>query len=112
MLNNMVRIIDSAADSQLLQLTVGQLFSGAQQIGQSKESAPFVLQRFLGDHAIAGYKSMLRDAISSMVPLLFMGGHVSDYQPLLVERQTAHGGWQQHCICSAVLAICTCVGSS
>ncbi|DBA69366.1 TPA: hypothetical protein ACH3X2_012940 [Trebouxia sp. C0005] len=91
MLNNMVRIIDSAADSQLLQLTVGQLFSGAQQIGQSKESAPFVLQRFLGDHAIAGYKSMLRDAISSMVPLLFMGGHVSDYQPLLVERQTAHG---------------------
>ena len=91
MLNDVVRIIDSATNPQLLQLTVGQMFSGAKQIGQSKESAPFVLQRFLYDHAIAEYKSMLRNAISSMVPLLFMGGHVSDYQPLLVERQTPNG---------------------
>lgn len=94
MLNDSVRIIDSAANPRLLHITISQLFSGAKELGQNAESAPFVLKRFLHDHAIAAYKGMLHNAISSMVPLLFMGGHVSDYQPLLVERQTPNGGWQ------------------
>lgn len=91
LLNDVVRVIDSRASPQLLHLTIAQLFSGVKQIGQTEHGSSFVLRRFLSDHGIANYKGMLRNAISSMVPLLFMGGHVSDYQPLLVQRQTANG---------------------
>ncbi len=91
-LGDAVRIIDSSQSPQLLQLTVQQLFLGAKAVGQSSDVAPMiVMQRLICDHRIAAYKTMLRNAISSMVPLLFMGGKIDDYQPKLVQRQTPNG---------------------
>ena len=91
MLADAVRIIDSTAQPQLLQITVSQLFKSVQRVGGDEESAPLVIQRFLVDHRVQSYKNVLRTAIQSMVPLLFMGGKISDYQPMLVQRQTPNG---------------------
>ena len=96
MLGDAVRVIDSAAQPQLLQITVSQLLKGVQRVGKNEDSAPLVIQRFLVDHHIQSYKNVLRTAIQSMVPLLFMGGKISEYQPMLVQRQTQHGVYLQH----------------
>ena len=94
-LGDAVRIIDSTAQPQLLQITVAQLLKGVQRVGTDEDSAPLVIQRFIVDHRIQSYKNVLRAAVQSMVPLLFMGGKVADYQPMLVQRQTQHGVFRQ-----------------
>ena len=97
MFGDAVRIIDSSQDPQLLQLTAQQLSRGALTVGQSSDIAPMVvMQRFISDHRIAEYKLMLRNAVSSMVPLLFMGGKIEDYQPRLIQRQTPSGKMYTH----------------
>ena len=88
MLGDAVRIIDSTAQPQLLQTTESQLFNSIQRAGGDEESAPLVIQCFLVDHRVQSYKNVLRTALQSMVPLLFMGGKVSDYQPMVVQRQS------------------------
>ena len=91
MLGSAVRIVDSLTQPQLLHLTVSQLLKGIQRVGQQESDAPFIIQRLLLDHRITTYKHELRSSIQSMVPLLFMGGKISDYQPMLIQRQTHNG---------------------
>jgi hypothetical protein len=91
MLGDVIRVVDSSANPELLHITVQQLFGSTQQLSASQGAAPFVLQHLLTDHHISSYKSVLATAAASMVPLLFMGGRASDYQPVLIQRQTAQG---------------------
>ena len=91
MLSDIVRVVDSTSEPQLLQITVQQLLGGAEQLGQQNQAAPYVLQRLLSDHCSSSYTAALRNALHSMVPVLFMGGHTSDYQSILVQRQSATG---------------------
>ena len=103
MLGSAVRIIDSTAQPQLLQTTVSQLLKHVQCVGNSEDSAPLVIHRFLVDHRMQSYKNVLTTAIQSVRPLLFMGGKTSDYQPMLVQRQTQKGVFLQHACGDAVM---------
>ena len=76
---------------QLLHLTVSQLIKGIQRVAKEETGAPIVIQRLLLDHRISTYKDELRSSIQCTIPLLFMGGKIADYQPMLIQRQTQKG---------------------
>ncbi|KAA6417639.1 MAG: hypothetical protein FRX49_12431 [Trebouxia sp. A1-2] len=91
MSGHVVRLVDSATQPQLLQITFDQLFSKVRVISEKANAAQSVWQRFLSDHRLQSYKDGLHTSLSSMIPILFMGGKISDYQPMLLQRQTADG---------------------
>ena len=54
-----------------------------------------ILHTRLELYRMQSYKDVLRTATQSMVPLLFMGGKMLDYQPMLVQQQTSTGACRQ-----------------
>ena len=91
-LENTVRMVDSAEALPLLGSTVKQLFQEAAHVGrQGEEAAMLVMQHFICDHGMAAYTRVLRNAMDSLVPVLFMGGQVQDYESKVIQRQTPTG---------------------
>lgn len=112
MLGDTVKLVDTCnpSNSTALQMTAQQLLEGMVVIGRKKKGDYPVRSRLTSDHSIVRYQDGLQAALCSMVPLLFLGGHVSDYQPELVQYYVDQGAasvCSQFCIHDACAQLMT-----
>lgn len=87
-----MHMVDSAEALPLLQSTVKQMFQDAAHVGsKGEDAAMLVMQRFICDHGIRAYTRKLRNAMDALIPVLFMGGELQDYESKVILRQTPTG---------------------